>query len=283
MELSRPLKFFLIKTLSILGYKVLKNLEFNRIHADLDRSNSYIKWSENLAEGNFRNHMRISLLGYASNAQMQQDLIALYVHTLHSKEPGYFVEFGATDGKTYSNTLLLEDRFSWTGILAEPAKRWQRDLELNRNCVLDTRCVWRKTGEMLEFFEVQSAEYSTLAVFSENDRHAGLRTRRKSYFVETVTLEDLLNAHNAPKTISYLSVDTEGSELEIIRGFNFHKYDFNFITIEHNYSNNRQAIFDLLSKNGYRRILSELSEWDDWYVRECEETKGFLRSISAED
>jgi len=283
MSNFRMLKNILGRLLLAAGYKVLNESEFKRVYEDLDKANSYIKWSENLPEGNFRNHMRSNLLSLASNSQLQQDLVALYVHSLHTDQPGFFVEFGATDGKSYSNTLLLEALFSWSGILAEPARKWKNELKLNRSCVLDFRCVWRESGEMLKFYEVDSAEYSTLAVFSENDQHAGLRNKRKSYFVETISLEDLMEAHKAPKIIPYLSVDTEGSELDIIKDFDFEKYKFNFITIEHNFSENRDAIFELLNKYGYCRVLPELSEWDDWYVRECDATKDFIRIFSAEN
>jgi hypothetical protein len=85
--------------------------------------------------------------------------------------------------------------------------------------------------------------------------------------VETVTLSDLLKSHNAPTVIDFLSIDTEGSEFEILNSFDFKEYSFNFICVEHNYTNKRDRIFDLLTSNGYRRILSHISKWDDWYCK----------------
>ncbi len=55
-----------------------------------------------------------------SNAQLLQDLWVLY--ELKEKRHGYFVEFGACDGISLSNTLLLEKTFGWQGALAEPAR-----------------------------------------------------------------------------------------------------------------------------------------------------------------
>ena len=55
-----------------------------------------------------------------SHAQLKQDLVILFLTKL--RQGGYFVEFGATDGIHLSNTYLLESRYKWNGIVAEPAK-----------------------------------------------------------------------------------------------------------------------------------------------------------------
>ena len=60
-------------------------------------------------------------------------------------------------------------------------------------------------------------------------------------------LLDLLAAHNCPREIDYLSIDTEGSELPILNAFDFSKYDIKIVTVEHNYCEpDRQQIHDLL-------------------------------------
>src|SRR5262245_15786531 len=53
-----------------------------------------------------------------THAQLCQDLLVLFL--LDGKRDGYFVEFGAMDGITLSNTFLLESKYSWRGIAAEP-------------------------------------------------------------------------------------------------------------------------------------------------------------------
>ena len=79
-------------------------------------------------------------------------------------------------------------------------------------------------------------------------------------------MNDFLIKYNAPNVVDYLSIDTEGSEYAILENFNFNKYKFRVITVEHNYTKNRQKIFDLLTNNGYLRKYEELSMFDDWYV-----------------
>jgi hypothetical protein len=64
-----------------------------------------------------------------------------------------------------------------------------------------------------------------------------------------------------------MSIDTEGSEFDILRGFDFHKYDVRVMTVEHNYTPNRVKIFNLLSEKGFKRVFEEFSGVDDWYVK----------------
>ncbi len=76
----------------------------------------------------------------------------------------------------------------------------------------------------------------------------------------------MLKLYSAPKYIDYLSIDTEGSEYEILKAFDFSQYTFGFISVEHNYSELRAKIHDLLVQEGYTRVLSEVSMWDDYYI-----------------
>jgi FkbM family methyltransferase len=161
----------------------------------------------------------------------------------------------------------LEKEFGWSGILAEPGERWHRDLKNNRNCQIEPKCVWRDSQSVLTFNETPEGEYSTIDAHSSSDNHDRMRKKGKKYSVTTISLEDMLNRYNAPRRIDYLSVDTEGSEYEILSSFDFDRYEFTTITCEHNFSPQREEIFSLLTSKGYRRAFEGLSSFDDWYVR----------------
>ncbi|SDB22301.1 methyltransferase, FkbM family [Flavobacteriaceae bacterium MAR_2010_188] len=195
-----------------------------------------------------------------SKSQLAQDLLVLYL--LDFKTKGYFVEFGATDGIKMSNTYLLEKQFGWFGILAEPAKVWHKELVENRECHIEKLCVWTNSDSLLEFNEFEIGEYSGLK--NQNNFNGSLYS---SYLVKTISLGDLLEKFNAPKEIDYLSIDTEGSEYDILLSFDFDKYDIKIISCEHNLSENREMIYKLLSANGYVRIYEQVSRWDDWYIK----------------
>ncbi len=201
-----------------------------------------------------------------SHGQLQQDLLAQWIHANCRKpHPGYFVEFGATDGVSISNTYLLE-LDGWQGILAEPAQNWHKALIKNRRAIIDTRCVYSKSNQKIEFFESEESEYSTVFRYRDSDAHAGERTKGSTYLVDTISLEDLLKKHDAPKCITYLSIDTEGSEWQILKEFDFVSFEAIFLSIEHNYNENREKIRNLLTSKGYIQIFEKISAFEDWFI-----------------
>lgn len=201
-----------------------------------------------------------------SRAQLMQDLFVLSELGAR-RDTGFFVEFGAADGVALSNSWLLEKRLGWKGILAEPALCWHASLARNRGCTIDTECVWSKSGERLDFDEVDIGEFSTLSEFAKADEHAQARAEKRRYQVRTVSLNDLLSRHGAPAEPDYLSIDTEGSEFAILQELDFARFNFKVITCEHNHTPMREPIRRLLESAGYRRRHEELSRFDDWYIR----------------
>jgi FkbM family methyltransferase len=201
-----------------------------------------------------------------SKSQIRQDLFVL--SETNFKKGGYFVEFGATNGIDLSNSFLLETEFNWTGILAEPARIWKNKLKSNRpNASVETLCVWKDSKSTLTFNETENPELSTIDDFSDRDFHKDIRRSGKNYEVQTISLNDLLVKHHAPKYIDYLSIDTEGSEYDILKAFDFDEFSIGVITVEHNYTPQRQLIFALLSSYGYKRKYENISAFDDWYVK----------------
>jgi FkbM family methyltransferase len=200
-----------------------------------------------------------------SKSQLGQDLFGLSISGLD--KPGFFVEFGAADGVALSNSYILEKHFGWGGILCEPSTGWHEALKQNRGCIIDTRCVYSVSGEKLSFSENYLGELSAITAYAEPNANGVLKRTTSSYEVETISLLDLLNAHNAPKFIEFLSVDTEGSEFEILKDFDFQSYRFGAICVEHNFADTREQINHLLLANGYIQVHQDLSDFDDWYVQ----------------
>lgn len=200
-----------------------------------------------------------------SHSQLLQDLFVVS-ELGELRNRGTFIEFGATNGVDLSNSWLLEKKLGWLGVLAEPARCWHESLRKNRQSKIETQCVWSKTGETLTFNETDQPELSSLSKYADGDIHSNDRISGKNYTVSTISLNDLFIKHQLPHCVDYLSIDTEGSEFEILEALDFKKFSFRVITCEHNYSHRRDQIYNLLVRHGYKRKYTELSLFDDWYI-----------------
>ena len=249
------------KFLALLNLRITRKTTFDKLFQKAFYCDDYKQQVDVLLTSDLLRGLR----GSRSQLEQRQDMFVLA--QLNFKTAGFFVEFGAANGVDLSNTYLLEKNFGWSGILAEPSKSFHQNIFDNRNCHIEKKCVWKNSEDSLTFRECEIGELSTLSQFTKDDFHENLRTNSTEYTVETISLNDLLVKYDAPKIIDYLSIDTEGSEYEILNAFNFEKFRFRLITCEHNYVN-REKIYNLLSSKGYKRVFENLSKCDDWYVSE---------------
>ena len=181
------------------------------------------------------------------------------------KKEGFFLEIGASDGIYFSNTYLLETKYNWKGICVEPIPSKYQKLLLNRP---DSKCsnkaVFHTSGENVTFDIANNFDLlSGISIYI--DSHKGeVEANKTQIQVVTITLKDLLDEFQAPKFIEYLSLDTEGTEYEILKIFDFTSYIFGCIDVEHNFIEPRRSqIKDLLTSNGYVYIGE--NQWDDSY------------------
>ena len=118
----------------------------------------------------------------------------------------------------------------------------------------------------------KAGELSTLIDFVDNDLetipgNAKVRKENgKKIFVETISLNDVIKNFFKNKCPSYISIDTEGSEYEILKSFNFKIYKPKVFTIEHNQTDLEIKIDSLMALNDYVRVFKNLTFFDAWYV-----------------
>ncbi len=252
---------FLTGVLKQRGYVTLSRAEAERSNNKAQQGRLALRASTILSalDGNYD----ILHSSASMKSQLGQDVFALWASGM--KRQGFFVEFGAGDGVHLSNTYLLEKEFEWTGILAEPLPEYHDELALNRAASIDTSCVWHTSGDTLGFVSV--GYLSTVAEYARSDMHADSRAGRPVFSVKTISLLDLLDSHQAPTSIDFLSIDTEGSEYAILSAFPFgEKYTIKAIACEHNYSDHRMDIVRLLESKGYTQVGADISKHDDWFV-----------------
>jgi len=213
----------------------------------------------------------IKNLKIQSYSQILQDIFAYFI--IENKFDNTFLEFGATNGISLSNTFMLEKELGWSGLLAEPDIQWIDALKKNRpNTKVITKCIWKKSEEKLNFFSSDMGELSTLEEFKFNELQSmpvNTEVRNKSgknIIVDTISLNDVVKKNFKGICPSYISVDTEGSEFEILNSFNFSDYRPAVFTVEHNFTKAEKQIDELMKNENYTRIFKKLTVFDAWYV-----------------
>jgi FkbM family methyltransferase len=144
-----------------------------------------------------------------SGTQLNQDVFALLVNRFR---PDYFVEIGANDGFTISNTLFLETQFGWTGLLVEPNPAYAASLA-RRKASLAALAI-AESDAPARF--VDAGLFGGLAD-TIDPSHAHVTATAPVIEVACATLETVFDAHAVPETIGFISIDVEGGELPIVR------------------------------------------------------------------
>ena len=184
---------------------------------------------------------------------------------------GFFVELGANDGISQSNSYYFEKYREWKGVLIEPIPHNYLKCLKNRSKRTQVFCNACVSFEYKEkFVEIIYSNLMSTSLGLETDiGNAENHTLKGKQFLEedesnfnfgavANQLDNILFKANAPKQIDFLSLDVEGAELEVLKGINHNKYRFKFICIE---SRNIAKITDYLSINNYY-MIEKLSPLD---------------------
>ncbi len=185
-------------------------------------------------------------------SQYSQDKI---IHHLLKKKDGVFLDIGANDGITISNSYFFEKNLNWTGICIEPIREIFQELQKNRNSVTLNIGVW-SSKKNLKFYRAHGySEMLSGVVDSFNqDHYQRLQSEIKlnggsleEIVIEVDSLNNILQSNNT-YVIDFCSLDTEGSELEILKYFDFARFEIKLLVVENQYKESQLREF-LKSKN----------------------------------
>jgi len=168
---------------------------------------------------------------------------------------GFFVDVGAHDGVTFSNTYLLEHRYRWRGICIEANPKSFAILAANRNVACLNICLDAQEG-YVEF--VTKGPTSGIVAPDTDNKQA---MAHEQITMKAATLRSVLERQNAPEVIDYLSIDVEGAEERILGSFPFDKYTFNCVTVERP----SKVLRSLLASQRFL-LIKEIPGLDCFYV-----------------
>ena len=183
--------------------------------------------------------------------------------TKKSKRQGFFIEAGACNGESISNTLLFEIKHNWTGLLVEPNPDFFEDLKRrNRNAWILPHCL--STQRKVEIVEFDASFYNGGIILpgktlpSDISRAEKRSTRHKyerTIKVQCFPLQSVLKAIGKSK-VDYFSLDIEGAEYPVLNTIEYDKVDIGTISVEINHAGkifdgSREDIKELMENNGY--------------------------------
>ena len=161
---------------------------------------------------------------------------------LGHKKNGVFFDIGANDGITINNSHYFEKNLGWTGVAVEPASHIFEKLKANRKCHVVQGCVSHQSGTATFLELVGNANmYSTLKAHNTGLTARRIRKRQKrqnstikEIEVKCYTFSDLVEKYGFEK-VDFLSLDTEGGELEILKSIDFDSTPVSVISVENNW------------------------------------------------
>jgi FkbM family methyltransferase len=177
------------------------------------------------------------------------------------KRRGFFLDLAAADGVTHSNTLVLEKWFGWRGICIEPNPAFFAELKARRRCAVEPSVVSDRRERIR--FRVDNGQLGGVVAddTDNNERVRGDQLARAEIIeLEAMPLNEILERHNAPRTIDYFSLDVEGCEERIISSLDFRRYEFRCLTVERPTPRVNEVLFD----NGY--VFVKNFSFDSFYV-----------------
>jgi FkbM family methyltransferase len=188
------------------------------------------------------------------------------------KEGLTFLDIGAHDGISLSNTYFLEKERKWTGICIEAQPLQFEKLKQNRSCICINEAVSNFEGETSFTYVEGYEEGNYLSGITSSFHHKHLKRIQnevseyggviKETKVPVRRVQSILDQYNIKK-IDFCSIDTEGSEFEIVKSIDFKKTDITVLIIENSFHAAR--LTDYMDKKGF--YLLKKIKYDDIYVQ----------------
>lgn len=180
-------------------------------------------------------------------------------------ENGFFIEAGANDGLSQSNTALYEFEYGWKGLLVEPNPKKCFECKKRRiNSIVENYALVSDnyTDDYIEgnFDETGYSESLTSLVYDKGDwcdSHLQVhkeQIKNNLIKVPAITLNKLLEKHNVDR-VDFISLDVEGYEISVLNGFDLEKYNPKYFLIETtNLENRKKSIIEYMEERDYTVI-----------------------------
>jgi len=195
----------------------------------------------------------------------------IYLDVFGYKTDGSFVEVGAFDGIKWSNTSCLAEA-GWKGLMFEPVPEFYTQCTTrykdNKNVDVVKCCIGDYNGETKVYLglSLSTTSLEMVKVFNSLDWSKSVRHNEKRFIKSEIhILDSMLEKHNWPENFDVLVVDTEGTELQVLQGFDVDKWAPKVAIIEAHEKHkdtvlgrNAAQINEYFESRGYKKIYCDI-------------------------
>jgi FkbM family methyltransferase len=174
------------------------------------------------------------------------------------RRDGVFVEVGACRPRIGSQSWFLEEH-GWRGVLIEPQPDLAEELRGGRprSLVFQVACTATGHPEQSPFHVAEAPSHSSLLKNGVDASTKYVRTE----MVKLMTLDAVLE--QAPfNTIDFISIDVEGTQLDVLKGFSLQRHRPALLLIEDHLHNLK--VHRHIRRHGYR--LVKRTNFNNWYI-----------------
>ena len=183
-----------------------------------------------------------------------------------SHRNGFFVEAGAYDGETYSNSLFFEKARNWSGILIEPVpKPYASMVAKNRNAFTLNACICENKPIISKFLVhgPSSAREKKISASSQTKRiDHETSNKSDSLYAPCFSINTILKALDI-EHIDYFSLDLQAGELDVIGSIKFEKIYIKSLTVRQTDRDDKK-LEEFLTANNF--FLAKKDELDLYFV-----------------
>lgn len=206
------------------------------------------------------------IYSFKNSHEDEQKLVRQY---FGNKNNGVYVDVGANEPVSQSQTYHLE-QIGWTGLLIEPLPHYADLLRQQRNgTVVQMACSSPENHDKEQRIIVagghSTLNYDPIALGTRSDQTIEVTCR---------TLDSVLEEHHIQPGFDFISIDIEGHEMEMFKGFSLSKWQPKLVLLEDHVTNHEKH--NHMTANGYQVLMR--TGLNSWYVQHSE---GYRLSLPA--
>lgn len=215
----------------------------------------------------FKRKFRKSNISTHGFSQYGQDLFVRKL--LEDENKGFFLDIGANDGISLSNTYFFE-KLGWNGICVEPNPELFNKLEQSRLCHCINACITSDDG-IVKFIQISGPANMLSKIVNQKDPHSFDRIEKeisqkggnkKIIDIDSISPSTLFKRFEI-SNVDFLSIDTEGNELQILKAIDYSNISIKVISVEN--GTRSSTIFRFLTSKGFKLVTC--IGCDEVYIR----------------